>query len=331
MHLALTANTQDLDVLAPSEQLPREATPAALPDPVLGRRDLALEIATWQEPMRELSLRFDSDTRALWCAFRHPERPCFSRPLLADIKRFQRRLKRDLELPALPAEAPLRTLIWHSEFPDVWNLGGDLELFVELIRAGDHETLRRYAHACCETVYANWSKGGATWRSIALIEGDALGGGFEAAITNDVIIAEQHSKFGLPEILFNMFPGMGAYSFLSRRIGSARAEAMITSGRLYSAEEMHAMGVVDLVVPTGAGKEAVEEWIRRENRRRRVLGALGAVKRRCQPVTYEELIEITEIWVETAMELSAADLRKMERLARAQDRRRGREVMRAAA
>jgi DSF synthase len=333
MHLALTS-AQDLDVLAQSEPLPvgdSSVIRGSIPRHRQPAHSLERRTAVWQESIRELTLRFDHETKALWCAFNHPARPCFSRPLLSDIKRFQRLLKRDLGQPAIPEGPSLRTLVWHSEFPDVWNLGGDLELFVELIRAGDRESLRLYAHACCETVYANWNKGGGGWRTIALIEGDALGGGFEAAITNDVIIAEQHSKFGLPEILFKMFPGMGAYSFLSRRIGAARAEAVITSGRLYSADEMQAMGVVDLVVPTGQGRAAVDAWIRREDRQRRVLGALAAVRRRCQPVTFDELIDVTEIWVDTAMELEPGDLRKMERLARAQHRRRARDVTREAA
>ena len=52
--------------------------------------------------------------------------------------------------------------------------------------------------------------------TVALIQGDAIGGGFEAMLTNDVVIAERTAKFGLPEILFNLFPGMGAHSFLKR-------------------------------------------------------------------------------------------------------------------
>ena len=64
------------------------------------------------------------------------------------------------------------------------------------------------------------------------------GGGFEHALTNDVIIAERGSRMGLPEVLFNMFPGMGAYSFLDRKIGQKLAEEVISSGKVYSAEEM---------------------------------------------------------------------------------------------
>jgi DSF synthase len=45
-----------------------------------------------------------------------------------------------------------------------------------------------------------------TMTTISLVQGDALGGGFEAALTSDVIIAEESAQMGLPEILFNLFP-----------------------------------------------------------------------------------------------------------------------------
>ena len=50
-----------------------------------------------------------------------------------------------------------------------------------------------------------------------------LGGGFEAALSSQVLIAERSARFGFPEIMFNLFPGMGAYSLISRRIGGKRA------------------------------------------------------------------------------------------------------------
>ena len=114
--------------------------------------------------------------------------------------------------------------------------------------------LRRYAHACVDVVYQNLCKLDLPLLTIALVQGDALGGGFEAVLTNDVIIAERGSKLGLPEILFNMFPGMGAYSLLCRRLDGTRAQQLILSGRLYEAEELERMGLVDLVVEPGRGR-----------------------------------------------------------------------------
>jgi DSF synthase len=160
--------------------------------------------------------------------------------------------------------------------------------------------------------------------TIGMVQGDALGGGFEQVLTNDVIIAERDSRMGLPEILFNLFPGMGAYSLLCRRLDGVRAQKLILSGRLYEALELEELGLVDLVVGRGEGPAAVREYLERNRRRHGTLLALSRVRQRCQPVTYEELIDVTDVWVETAMGLDDADLRRMEHLVRAQLRRHAR-------
>lgn len=324
--------------------LEQRATPHPAPAPRSGRPALVgpgdvvshtapgrIGLESVHSSFEQLGLRFDPDQGTMWCSFAHPERPCFTPALLRDISLFQQCLERDFERFSGAARAPIRTLVWQSTFPDVWNLGGDLELFVQLIRNADEETLRKYAHDCVRTVYENWTKCSAPYLTIALIQGDALGGGFEAALTNDVIIAERQSKFGLPEILFNMFPGMGAYSLLSRRLDGVRAERMIRSGRIYSAEELLEMGLVDEVVEPGTGEAAVQEWLARNRRRQRVLLSLSEVRRRCQPLTMAELVDVTDLWVETALDLEETDLKKMERLARAQHRRRSRGFSAAAA
>ncbi len=63
------------------------------------------------------------------------------------------------------------------------------------------------------------------------MQGAALGGGFEALLSFDYIVAEQDATFGLPEILFGLFPGMGAHALLSRKLGSAQADRLIVSNR----------------------------------------------------------------------------------------------------
>lgn len=271
-----------------------------------------------------LTIRFEADQRSLWCSFNHRERPCFTPALLEQIKIFQDRLKEYFG-ERQPDDATLpRTLIWGSTFPACWNLGGDLALFAALIRARDEDELRRYAYACIQVIYQNLMKFDLPLLTIALVQGDALGGGFEAALTNDVIIAERNTKFGLPEVLFNLFPGMGAYSLLCRRLDGARAQQMILSGRLYEAEELLEMGVIDLVVDPGEGAAAVRHYLDRNQRRHRVLRMLGKIRTRCQPTSYEELLDVTDFWVDTALALDEADLRRIDHLARAQQRRHNR-------
>ncbi len=290
------------------------------------RRDnvVSLDLRDLEGQSDALEVRFEADQGSLWCAFNHGQRPCFTPELLEAIRRLQIRLQRGLTRPVSGGRVPLRSLIWTSTVPGIWNLGGDLGLFVELIRAQAEAELRRYAHACVDVVYQNLCKLELPFLTIALVQGDALGGGFEAVLTNDVIIAERDSKFGLPEILFNMFPGMGAYSLLCRRLDGCRAQQLILSGRLYEAEELEGMGLVDLVVEPGEGEAAVRDYLTRNERRHAVLRALSEVRRRCQPVSYDELIAVTELWVATALALDEADLRRMERLAAAQQRRRTR-------
>jgi DSF synthase len=276
------------------------------------------------EEFDQLSIRFEPDQGALWCMVNHPERPCFTLRLLDQIRILQTRLRHGLAHAPLSDGMPVRTIIWGSTFPGIWNLGGDLALFTRLIRARAAGELRSYAYACVDAVYQNLTKMGLPLLTIGLVEGDALGGGFEHALTNDVIIAERDSRMGLPEVLFNLFPGMGAYSLLCRRLDGVRAQKLILSGRLYEASELEELGLVDLVVGQGEGAAAVRDYLERNRRRHGTLLALSRVRQRCQPVTYEELIDVTEVWVETAMGLDEADLRRMEHLVRAQLRRHAR-------
>jgi DSF synthase len=150
--------------------------------------------------------------------------------------------------------------------------------------------------------------------SITLIQGDALGGGFEAALSSSVVIAERGTKMGFPEILFNLFPGMGAFSFVSRKLNAKMAEKMITSGKLYTAEELHELGLIDMLAEAGEGERAVYDYICKENRSRNGIRALRAAARRVDRVPYEELIDIVKVWVDAALKLERKDLRMMQRL-----------------
>ncbi len=265
-----------------------------------------------------LALDYEAEIGALWMRFTHPGRPCFTPGLLGEMHELERRLSGASAMGALPAN--LHYLVRASSRPGVWCYGGDLARFVELIRTGDEIGLRAYAHRCVDLLYRNYRSFDLPITTIGLVQGDALGGGFESLLSDDLIIAERGVRMGLPEILFNLFPGMGAYSFLARKLGSAAAKRMITSGELYTAEALHEMGVVDVLAEPGCGEEALRTYARKHARRRRTNEVLRDVDRRCLPVTHEELIDVTELWIERALELDPQDLRKMERLAQSQAR-----------
>jgi DSF synthase len=124
-------------------------------------------------------------------------------------------------------------------------------------------------------------------------------------------------------VLFNLFPGMGAWNFTIRKAGFAVAKDMILSGRLYTAAELMERGLVDMVVDDGEGEAAIDEVVRTvEPRLRGTLAALEA-QRLAAPIAYETLAAIVDQWAEVALTLTNRDLKLMERLARAQVRKAG--------
>jgi len=243
-------------------------------------------------------------------------RPCFTPELLSDLRNFQKEageLVRNEQLSA-------KYLVVASHIPSVFNLGGDLNLFRRLIESRDRNGLAAYGKACIDILYPNYMSLDLPVTTISLIQGKALGGGMEAAISSNVIIAERSAQMGLPEILFNMFPGMGAYSFLSRQVGPKMAERIILSGDTFSAEQLYEMGVVDIVCDDGEGIAAVYNFVKRQKRMGNSTTAMQKVARRVNPVPYQELIDITEIWADAALKLTEKDLKKMDRLVRAQNK-----------
>lgn len=273
--------------------------------------------------LSEFDLQYDAEEKLLWCYFDYTGRPCYTPQVLEQTQHVQR-LVRSLSVDDDGTEPPLRYIVMGSRAPGVWNVGGDLELFTALIRSGDRAALTRYAYACCELTFSNATVLDSPVVTVALVQGDALGGGFEAVLSFNLIVAERSAKFGLPEVLFNLFPGMGAYTFLSRRIAPGLAERMIMSGQIYTAESLYQMGVIDVLAPDGEGVEAVYNCIGREGRRHAIHRAVRQARRIANPVTYEEMTRIADLWVDAALRLGETDLRKMLRLAAAQDRRRNR-------
>ncbi len=86
---------------------------------------------------------------------------------------------------------------------------------------------------------------------IAAVNGYALGGGCELALTADFRFAASDAQLGQPEILLGIIPGAGGTQRLPRLIGPARAKSLIYSGRFCKAEESLAIGLVDEVHPPG--------------------------------------------------------------------------------
>ncbi len=266
-------------------------------------------------PYKTLRLDFSSDLRLLRVRTAVKPIQCYS---LAAMGELQTLLADISANPGL-----LRHFVLSSDVPKVFNFGGDLALFVLLVRAGDVDSLKLYGQRCVDLVW--WMENAANLgiHTTVLCAGDTLGGGLESVLPFHKVVFERSAQAGFPEVLFNLFPGMGAWDFTIRKGGYAVASEMILSGRLFSAEELHYRKLVDIVCEDGEGELALERVIRDVDQRHR--GTLAALRaqRMAAPVRQESLSAIVDLWAESALGLTDRDLRLMERLARAQARKAG--------
>jgi len=262
---------------------------------------------------------YDAERNALWCYLNPNPRPSFNLALLAEMRDLQNRASNYLNSGNITE--PIQYFVYASATRGVFNLGGDVDLFIQLINSGDRDALAEYARLCIDVVHANAiNLGMPGLTTISLVQGSALGGGFECALSCNHVIAEENSQMGFPEILFNLFPGMGAMSFLSRRVSLSQAERLVQDGKMHSARAMWEMGVVDELAADGEGTQAVSQFIRRHQHASNGRLAIRQASQRIAPVTYEELIDIVEYWVDAAFRLTSRDLRMMSKIVAAQNR-----------
>ncbi len=266
--------------------------------------------------LEELDVHYDSEQRALWTFMRPKGRPSFTPPMLADFEQWQSLIVQNFGA----GRTPLEFLVLGSRAPGVFCFGGDLQLFAELIRSGDRDGLVRYGNRCVDILDRNIRALDLPMLTIGLVQGQALGGGFEALLSFDFIIAERGSTFGLPETIFGLFPGMGAHPLLSRKLGTAMADRLILSDETFSADAMYELGIVHALAEPGEGIAAVRAFMTKSNRRHAGLVAARKAMRVSAPVPMAEFYSIVEIWADAALQLSEKDLKLMLRLVSAQDR-----------
>jgi len=269
------------------------------------------EITSVKHEYSQFTLHYDEKYKAAWYYMHATPRPCFSSQLLDELNEFADNIKEEMRLSN---QSKYDYLILASSVEDTFNLGGDLAVFLELIKTRNDKELLNYAVKCINVLHHNITHLDSELTTIGLVQGDALGGGFEGALASNVLIAEKGTKLGLPEVLFNLFPGMGAYSLLSRKVGATKAEEIILSGQLYSAEELYEMGVIDILAEKGEGEMEVYRYIKSASRKANSYEAIRKVKDICNPISYQELYDITKVWVDAALKLTEKDLRMMEKL-----------------
>ena len=156
---------------------------------------------------------------------------------------------------AVEASESIRVLILTGSGDKAFAAGADITELAELntlqgkfFVANGHKTMSRFQSLPIPV--------------LAAVNGFALGGGLELALSCDFIYASENAKFGLPEITLGLIPGFGGTQRLSRIIGKNMAKEMIFTGKMITAPEAMGLGIVNQVVPADQLMEAVRKTAR---------------------------------------------------------------------
>lgn len=262
--------------------------------------------------LSQISAYYEEGRNTMWMLLRAHPRPCFNLELIENIM--------TLAQAAKESTLPIDFWVTGSVVPNIFNVGGDLNFFAQMIRNRKREALMAYARACVDCVHAA-SRGFDTGAiSIAMIEGSALGGGFEAALAHHFVLAQTTARMGFPEIAFNLFPGMGGYSLVARKAGMKVAEQLIWTGESHAAEWYESRGLIDKLFQPGDAYLATRTFIDTIKPKLNGIRAMIRVRQRVLQLTRSELMDITEDWVDSALSIEPKDIAYIERLVMLQDR-----------
>lgn len=261
----------------------------------------------------QLTAYYESARRIVWLMMHTHPRPSFNPALLDDVEAVFRAV--------CDSKLPIDFFISGSTVPHMYNTGGDLSLFSQAIRQRQRDVLSSYATRCIDILCHLDGGFGRNVITLALVEGSALGGGFEAALAHHYLLVQRDAKMGFPEISFNLFPGMGAYSFVGRKAGQRVAEQLISSGEAPRAPWHHEVGLADQLFEPGEGVMAARTFIDTLQPRMNGIRAMLRARHRVFPIHREELMDITQDWVDTALSVEDKDIAYMERLVQLQNKR----------
>ena len=149
----------------------------------------------------------------------------------------------DVVVQQLSASAEVRAVIITGAGEKAFVAGGDIAMLRELGPVEARE-LALLAHGICNAIEQSPKP------FVAAVNGYALGGGCELAMSCDIRIAAEHARFGQPEVNIGTLPGFGGSQRLPRLVGKGRALEMILTGDMIDAQEAWRIGLVNKVVPS---------------------------------------------------------------------------------
>lgn len=263
-----------------------------------------------------ISTFFDKKYGVHWAILNKDAPTRVTMEMLSDLQAVQEEIKNRID-----RNSDINYQIFTSAIPGIFSLGGDLGLFARCSVSKDRATLEHYARATTDFVYNRATNYHKSVTTISVVKGAAFGGGFEGALGTNIIIAERQSLFSFPETRFGMFPGMGAFTLLKRRVPVHVAEEIIFSAKIYTAEQLYNMGVIDIVCDEGDGDSSATQFIAKRHRQKKGIDSMQEMVAQFAPVDRSEMLAITDRWVEAALDLGEKERRIIEVLMKKNDLR----------
>jgi enoyl-CoA hydratase len=132
--------------------------------------------------------------------------------------------------------------------------------------------------------------------TIAAVHGVTFGGGFELALTCDLIIADKMARFAFPELRLGLIPGFGGIPRLKRDVGNAVVRDLLLTGRSFNASKAQQVGLVSQIVAEGEALRAARATAKQIGKFDRATAA--AAKNFVKPIPYDELRKEIDIFCE---------------------------------
>lgn len=261
---------------------------------------------------KQLEVSFDDVFGAAITAMKPPTSPCFNSNLLGEILEHHSNIQDAAGVIVHNNKlTKINYLIIKSLTPSFFSMGGDLNQVRIAIKRGDNDWLTKYVTQCVENLWLIY-KQKPSIITIALVDGDAVGGGFDLALSADVIIATKGTHLGLPKAAFNLSSSLSTMSFLVRKIGVLEANKICLAQKTFSAEELYDVGLIDVLSAPGEMEQTLNRWLINNHDSHNSMVGISKSKKIINGIKKDELYDMADIWVNSALSLSDENLKRME-------------------
>jgi enoyl-CoA hydratase len=194
-------------------------------------------------------------------------------------------------------EGESHALIIHSELKAGFCAGADLRELYERSEQMERSHAARGVRNFLQRIHAVLNRvDGSPLTTIAAVHGVTFGGGFELALTCDLIFADKMARFAFPELRLGLIPGFGGIPRLKRDLGNAVVRDLLLTGRSFNATKAQQMGLVSQVVAEGEVLRAARATAVQTGKFDR--HAAAAAKRFIKPIPHEELKREIDVFCE---------------------------------